>query len=533
VIAYNNGKRVAPAGARSIHVGSVWHFSAGAGRRALCALSAGLAGLLLLAAADAEARPYYRYAKRAAPKAAPAVADKKVKRAWGPLLAVVSLRKQRISIYGSEGLITQSAVSTGQPGFPTPTGVFSVIAKSRYHRSNIYSGAPMPFMQRITWSGVALHAGVVPGYPASHGCIRLPAGFATELWGMTKLGARVVVSPDDTVAHELVHAALPVPTMVPASATTAAGSDESLVKTALVTAAINNDGASQADRAPNRLMSPLDRAQAAKAKTIADAAAKAKAARAAAQFSASKTAEANKAVAALRKAEQAVTSARARLQAATKAVEGAKTPEAVERAEAVQAAAQAALAEAEKSATEAAAEENARTFEAFEAARASWDAEEASSQAAAAKEATERSLEPISIFISKKAGKIYVRHAWAPVYEAAVSFKAPESPIGTHLYLATDAVDDGKALRWLSVSMQSSSPATDSQPRGRRDEAPAVTLASATHVTPAQALDRVELSAEARAFIQDKLWAGAALIISDQGISHETGKFTDFIVLAR
>jgi hypothetical protein len=532
VIAYNNAKRVAPAGARSIHVGSVWSFSAGAGRRALCALSAGLAGLLLLAPADAEARPYYRYAKRAAPKVAPAVADKKVKRAWGPLLAVVSLRKQRISIYGSEGLITQSAVSTGQPGFPTPTGVFSIIAKSRYHRSNIYSGAPMPFMQRITWSGVALHAGVVPGYPASHGCIRLPAGFATELWGMTKLGARVVVSPDDTIAHELVHAALPAPKMVPASVTTAAGSDESLVKTALVTAAINNDGATQ-DRAPDRLTSPLDRALAAKAKTIADAAAKAKAAKAAAQLSASKTVEANKAVAALRKAEQAAAATRAKLQAATKAVESAKTPEAVERAEAAQAAAQTALAEAEKAVTEAATEESARTFEAFEAARANWDAEEASSQAAAAKEATERILEPISIFISRKAGKIYIRHAWAPVYEAAVTFKAPESPIGTHLYLATDAIDDGKALRWLSVSMQSSSPATDSQPRGRRDEAPAVTLASAAHVTPAQALDRVELSAEARAFIEDKLWAGAALIISDQGISHETGKFTDFIVLAR
>jgi hypothetical protein len=299
-----------------------------------------------------------------------------------------------------------------------------------------------------------------------------------------------------------------------------------------VTAAINNDGATQ-DRAPDRLTSPLDRALAAKAKTIADAAAKAKAAKAAAQLSASKTVEANKAVAALRKAEQAAAATRAKLQAATKAVESAKTPEAVERAEAAQAAAQTALAEAEKAVTEAATEESARTFEAFEAARANWDAEEASSQAAAAKEATERILEPISIFISRKAGKIYIRHAWAPVYAAAVTFKAPESPIGTHLYLATDAMDDGKALRWLSVSMQSSSPATDSQPRGRRDEAPAVTLASAAHVTPAQALDRIELSAEARAFIEDKLWAGAALIISDQGISHETGKFTDFIVLAR
>src|SRR5262249_57571081 len=85
---------------------------------------------------------------------------------------------------GAEGkarLIAQSAVSTGMPGYRTPTGVFSVLQKRRYHESNIYSGAPMPFMQRLTWSGIALHAGVLPGFPASHGCIRLPHHFAVAL----------------------------------------------------------------------------------------------------------------------------------------------------------------------------------------------------------------------------------------------------------------------------------------------------------------------------------------------------------------
>ena len=101
----------------------------------------------------------------------------------GPLIAVVSIARQRISIYGSDGLLAQSAVSTGQPGFRTPTGVFSVIQKNRFHRSNIYSGAPMPYMQRITWSGIALHAGVMPGYPASHGCIRLPQPFRRRAVG--------------------------------------------------------------------------------------------------------------------------------------------------------------------------------------------------------------------------------------------------------------------------------------------------------------------------------------------------------------
>ena len=76
-------------------------------------------------------------------------------------------------------------------------GVFSVIQKDRYHHSNIYSGAPMPYMQRITWGGVALHAGVLPGYPASHGCIRMPGSFAVKMWGWTKMGARVIVTPGE------------------------------------------------------------------------------------------------------------------------------------------------------------------------------------------------------------------------------------------------------------------------------------------------------------------------------------------------
>src|SRR6202008_594078 len=131
----------------------------------------------------------------------------------GPVVAVVSLARQRISIYGSDGLIAQSAVSTGQAGFRTPAGLYSVIQKNRWHRSNIYSGAPMPFMQRITWSGIALHAGVIPGYPASHGCIRLPAAFAERLWAMTKIGERVVVSPSEITPSEFTHPRLPTPKM--------------------------------------------------------------------------------------------------------------------------------------------------------------------------------------------------------------------------------------------------------------------------------------------------------------------------------
>src|SRR6202048_3215384 len=123
----------------------------------------------------------------------------------GPLQIIISIADQRVSLFDNGALIARSSVSTGTQGHPTPLGVFSVISKQRWHRSNIYSGAPMPYMQRITWSGVAMHAGVVPGHPASHGCIRLPMAFAMKMWNWTKMGARVVVTPGDIVPSEFSH----------------------------------------------------------------------------------------------------------------------------------------------------------------------------------------------------------------------------------------------------------------------------------------------------------------------------------------
>ena len=113
----------------------------------------------------------------------------------GPLQIIVSIADQQLSLYDNGALIARSSVSTGVQGHPTPLGVFSVISKERWHRSNIYSGAPMPYMQRITWSGIALHAGVVPGHPASHGCIRLTNDFAIRLWHLTRRGTRVIIAP--------------------------------------------------------------------------------------------------------------------------------------------------------------------------------------------------------------------------------------------------------------------------------------------------------------------------------------------------
>ncbi|MBI3702421.1 MAG: L,D-transpeptidase family protein [Rhizobiales bacterium] len=126
----------------------------------------------------------------------------------GPLLLAVSISKQTVTLYDAGVAIATSPVSTGTSSHPTPTGIFSVIEKQWWHRSNLYSAAPMPFMQRITWSGVALHAGDLPGYAASHGCIRLPESFALRLWGTTKIGVRVIVTKDEVTPVEIAHAML-------------------------------------------------------------------------------------------------------------------------------------------------------------------------------------------------------------------------------------------------------------------------------------------------------------------------------------
>src|SRR5499427_5598965 len=126
----------------------------------------------------------------------------------GPLQIIISIADQRVSLYDNGSLIGRSSVSTGVRRHPTPLGVFSVIGKELWHRSNIYSGAPMPYMQRITWSGIALHAGVVPGHPASHGCIRLTNDFAIRLWHLAKRGTRVIIASNDVRPVEIANSHL-------------------------------------------------------------------------------------------------------------------------------------------------------------------------------------------------------------------------------------------------------------------------------------------------------------------------------------
>src|ERR1051325_5183063 len=163
-----------------------------AGLRAALASGAAVAVVATaLGAVEAATQPKPQHAKREQAKKPPPPKPLDM-----PLIEV-SISKQQLTLFDRGEPVAHAPVSTGMAGHLTPTGIFAVIGKEVFHRSNIYSGAPMPYMQRITWSGVALHAGVLPGYPASHGCIRMPHEFAVKLFGLTRMGARVLVLPHE------------------------------------------------------------------------------------------------------------------------------------------------------------------------------------------------------------------------------------------------------------------------------------------------------------------------------------------------
>jgi lipoprotein-anchoring transpeptidase ErfK/SrfK len=160
-------------------------------RPARLAMAAVLAALIAMPDANAARRHgERRHAERTAEAVAP-------RPAGTPIMAIVSIKSQRITIYDADGWILRAPVSTGTKGRETPAGVFSVIQKEKDHYSNLYDDAYMPHMHRITWSGIALHGGPLPGHPASHGCIRLPYGFAGRLFETSPVGMRVIIAPGD------------------------------------------------------------------------------------------------------------------------------------------------------------------------------------------------------------------------------------------------------------------------------------------------------------------------------------------------
>jgi hypothetical protein len=326
----------------------------------------------------------------------------------GPLQIIISIADQRVSLYDSGALIARSSVSTGTERHPTPLGVFSVISKQRWHRSNIYSAAPMPYMQRITWSGIALHAGVLPGHPASHGCIRLANAFAIRLWHLTMRGTRVIIAQEDVQPVEITNPHLFKPKA-------ASGPTESRAAT------VPADSINTASATHGPLMSNTETQEA------------------------------------------------TNLEVAGSAPVGVKPQRVV----------------------------------------------------------------PISVFISRKLSKLFVRQGFKPLFDVAVKIQNPEQPLGTHVFTAMEFQNDGAAIRWTVVSMPEEFLRIGSSTNER--EAPVKQIIETTLPGPLPdkantALDRIEIPQDVVERISELLAPASSIIISDYGISHETGKDTDFIV---
>jgi lipoprotein-anchoring transpeptidase ErfK/SrfK len=390
-----------------------------------------------------------------------------------PVMAIVSIKSQQVTLYDADGWILRAPVSTGVKERETPAGVFAVVEKKEDHRSNMYDDAHMPHMHRITWNGIALHGGPLPGYAASHGCVRLPFGFAEKIFGKTRLGMRVIISPNDAVPVEFSHPALLVPNAEALAAAPARA--EPLAREAV-------EAAQAADEAKKAV-----------ATAVRETALRA---------------------ASLRKLEQAKARADAELARAEKVLAAAKTDQAKAKAEEAQQKAAAKAAEAGTQLETAKAEAKAKPDPAAvkEAAKVAE-----TKKAAAAKAALEAklALEPVSIYISRATSKLYVRrntHKPAPdgggtVYdstiEVPVAIRDAGRPIGTHVFTAV--APDGAGLRWTAVTIDGD------DAKGALDR---ITI-------PKDVLDRIAPTALPR----------SSIVISDEPLSEETNYRTEFVAV--
>lgn len=434
----------------------------------------------------------------------------------GPLVIVVSIDRQKVTVYDSTGVFAESPVSTGMKGHSTPMGVFSVIQKHKFHHSNIYSGAPMPYMQRITWSGVAMHAGVLPGYPASHGCIRMPMAFAMKMWNWTRMGARVIVAPGQMSPQSFSHPLLASVRVTPQPAasiepqtnvgdkadkgtaeikpvetkpveTKTASADSVLELRTSVGHAVMSDVTTGNAPAREKAAALADNAKMAEASDTAKSQSE----------DASKPANADKVEAV--KAEPVK----------AEAVDSAKTPNAQATAPAL-----ATSPDAKK------------------------DENRVADPAPAARPDTPKRAGQIAVFISRKDSKLYVRQNFAPLFEVPITIAAGDRPLGTHVFTAEIDKTDSNTLRWSVVSLPVSARSAareDASRVSRRQHGAAVIPVAVKPVvmpdSPAEALDRISVPADTMAKINEMLTSGGSIIVSDQGINQgETGEGTDFIV---
>jgi len=404
-----------------------------------------------------------------------------------PVMAIVSLSSQRITVYDAKGWILRAPVSSGQKGRETPAGIFSVIQKEAEHYSNLYDDAYMPHMQRITWSGIALHGGALPGYPASHGCVRMPFDFAARLFEATRMGLRVIVAPGDVEPVTIVHPALFVPK--PGAGAVAAAR------------------AAEADEAGRK----ADQARLAAGKAFRETA---------------------QAMVPMRAAENLKLRAEAQLAVAETALGSAGSAEARQQAEDARAKAAVGISELQWQWAVAKAELQPKLDTLAAAREAALAAEKAQAAADEAARLVAHELEPVSVLISRKTQLLYVRQAFEPVLESPVTILEPDRPIGTHVFTAMERTDSDNNMRWSAVSLNDRrrGGAADAQGRGRGGSGHDVEPMLPDPDDAKAALDRIVIPQDVLDRIAG-IAVGSSLIVTDEALNSETGKGTDFVVL--
>ena len=509
-------------------------------------------------------RPMQHKPRTKTPKAE-RVAEKHVPE--GPLIIAISIQHQHLKVFDVNGLFAETPISTGMPGHATPMGVFSVLEKQRWHRSNIYSGAPMPYMQRITWSGVAIHEGVLPGYPASHGCIRMPGSFAIKMFSWTRRGARVIVVPGDISIEEFSHPKLiahtldeqkPFASLAPATDATHTAplidrADDAKPELKLATladasggnlplgkSAVSDDSKVSDGPIPEHVTEKTTDSEPVTARDTTPA--QAEHATAASDAPPQLTDE----VAVEQSVERAIDRAAAMVEAAPVQLDA---PQPANEA-ATATTATAAASPAEPIATPPAPKPDLAAAPEAKPDPASETAASAPAAGAPAQTATAPTTDPndvptvvapkrtghIAVFISRKDRRLYVRQNFSPVFDVPVTISDPDKPFGTFVFTARGDKDDTTALHWSVVAMPYATRKIVAMPparSGKRPKSIVETSLAAPPSTAAEALDRITVPDWALQRVAEAIKPGGSLIISDHGLGDETGEGTDFIVPLR
>jgi len=516
-----------------------------------------------------------------------------------PLLLVVSIKKQKIRVYDADGEITSSRISSGMPGFDTPTGVFSVLEKNVYHTSNIYAGASMPYMERLTWSGIALHAGVVPGFRASHGCVRLPFAFAKKLFGLTKIGTRAVITTEEVEPIAFDSPKLFKP--LPADEVSALKSEQAKPAQIAVNSNQADDGsASDAQQglplfigvspaliravadmprdlqrrpatraeADQIMQEKLNRARASlKTAQAALAAAQEKVATTVKDFEAT-SARYEMARRSVAPVKEALAAAEARQQDAIKAFEaymsgsapqpkmvadlrssGSDVDGSFDRESVLEDtlldltieadAARARAAQSEMSFAEVQAAYSAAQTARDRAAEALRDAQTDLTSAKASLADADREMrlrsKPISVLVSLRAQRLYIRQGFDPLLEAPIEVAPLPHKVGTHVFTAMRYGADPNTFDWRLVSAQTPLPGHPFDDGKKKKSKTATAHGRANNVQMAtEALNAFTIPDDVLQTITELARPGASLIISDRELpAHENGGGTEFVVLTR